>query len=119
MYFPNDILKKIISFIPKHFEINNINKNTEIHYLCMNRNCRKSINKIKKLIYEYSLYDNNYLQNNYGHTPLHIAYQFSNYEIINILEKKYPKMKDIKSYNGELPIDQKDIDIKTRIEHEH
>ena len=118
MYLPDNIFKNIISFIPMHFEFNINTKCTELHYLCINRNCIKSINKIKKLINEYSLYDNNYLQNYYGHTPLHVAYQYSNYEIINILEKKYPEMKNIKSYNNELPIDQKDIFDKTRYEHE-
>ena len=118
MYLPDDIFRNIISFIPKHFILDKINKSTDLHYLCINRNCQKSINKIKKLINEYSLYDYNYLQDRYGHTPLHVAYQYSNYEIVDLLEKKYPKMKKIKSIFGELPIYQKDIYIRTRNERE-
>ena len=118
MYLPDNIFKNIISFIPKHFVLNKDNNSTDLHYLCINRNCKKSINKIKKLVNEYSLYDFNYLQDCYGHTPLHVAYQYSNYEIVDLLEKKYPKMKEIKSFTGELPIKQKDIYIRTRNEHE-
>ena len=115
MYFPDDIFSKIISFIPKHFEKSYIN---EFHKLCINRNCKKSINKIKELTNIYSLSDFNYLQNSYGHTPLHSAYQYSNYQIINLFEKRYPLMKNVKSFNGELPIEQKDIDNRTRNEHD-
>jgi len=118
MYFPDNIFKIILSFIPKHFTFHHKNKNTILHKLISNTNCKLSNEKIKKLINEYSLYDNNYLQDNYGHTPLHIAYQFSNYTIINILEKKYPNMKNIYSFNGELPIHQKDVYNKTRNEHD-
>ena len=118
MYLPDIIFKNIISFIPKHFILNKDNKSTILHKLCINKNCQKSINKIKKLVNEYSLYDFNYLQDYYGHTPLHVAYQYSNYEIVDLLEKKYPKMKEIKSFTGELPIKQKDIYIRTRNEHE-
>lgn len=115
MYFPDDIFSNIISFIPKHFKENNF---IEFHKLCIKRNCKKSINKIKELTNIYSLYDYNYLQDFYGHTPLHISYQYSNYEIIDLLEKRYPLMKNVKSFNGELAIDQKDIYNKTRHEHE-
>lgn len=117
MYFPDEIKRKIISFIPKYFKINCFYKNTELHYLAFEKNTY-SIFRLKEIINQYSLKQNNYLQNSYGHTPLHVAYQFSNYKFIEILEKKCPEMKNIKSLENELPIQQKDIYNLTRREHE-
>ena len=118
MYFSEYIFQHIMSFIPKYLKMDALTKNTELHELIMKAHCKLSINKIKDMLNIYSLYENNYLQNNYGHTPLHIAYQYSNYEIIKLLEKKYPNMMYIRQKDGELPSDQKDAYIKFRSCHE-
>jgi hypothetical protein len=114
MYFDKYIFQHILSFIPKYLKIDPLTKNTELHNLIMKTDCNISTNKIKKMLSIYSLYENNYLQNNYGHTPLHVAYQYSNYKIIKLLEKKYPNMMYIRQIDGELPRDQKDAYIKFR-----
>ena len=51
----------------------------------------------------YYLKDNNYLQNEIGDTPLHIAYYYNNKWAIYILEQKAPEMKNIINNNGILP----------------
>tara|TARA_Y200000002_G_scaffold381578_1_gene395982 strand:- start:2488 stop:2850 length:363 start_codon:yes stop_codon:yes gene_type:complete len=119
MQFPREIFEEIISFLPKYLIIDPYNKCTKLHLLCSSNNpTYKAKKEIKKILDEYDLKDNNYLQNSNGHTPLHIAYQFSNYYAVNLLEKKYPMMKTIRQKDGELPIYQKDLYNKTRFQHD-
>ena len=49
------------------------------------------------------LKDNNYLQNENGDTPLHIAYFYKNRWAISLLETTTPEMKYICNNNGLLP----------------
>ena len=56
-------------------------------------------------INNYYLKDNNYLQNEKGDTPLHIAYYYNNKWAILKLEKSAPEMKNIMNNNGILPKD--------------
>lgn len=118
MHFEKYIFQYILSFIPKYLNKDPVSKNTELHQLCMKSHCSISKENIKNIINTHSLTDNNYLQNNYGHTPLHVAYQYSNYEIIKLLEKKCPEMMNIKQIDGQLPKDQKDAYKKYRSCHE-
>lgn len=118
MFFPKEIFEKIISYTPKYLVIDPHNKSTKLHLLCSNFPTNEIKKKIKEIVDEYDLKDNNYLQNSDGHTPLHIAYQFSNYYAIDLLEKKYPIMKTIKQKEGELPISQKDLYNLTRSQHD-
>ena len=63
----------------------------------------KTIKEFNFYLNNYYLKDNNYLQNENGDTPLHIAHYYKNTWAISFLEKKSPEMKLICNNNGLSP----------------
>ena len=131
MEFPSDIKKHIMSFLPvtPRFTFNQA-KLCVLHEILFEfkhtgRYSKDSYapsltlytNKGKKMvdsftamecftfyINNYYLKDNNYLQNEKGDTPLHIAYYYNNKWAILKLEKSAPEMKNIMNNNGLLAL---------------
>ena len=68
MLFPEDVFNEILSFYPikKHFHFHKISGNTELHTLIHQIGTRNNFinntTELDRLIKEYRLTDNNYLQ---------------------------------------------------------
>lgn len=115
MYFPDDIFKHIISYCTtkKRFKINPNTLNTDLHYLIQ----RIGMNNIPlsppprlllEYLNEYCLTENNYLQNKYGNTPLHIAAQYNIfYQIYKLCKPIVPKMAYVTNNIGKIPAETK------------
>lgn len=107
MLFPQDVFKEIISFYPikKQFHFHTRSGNTELHTLIHRIGTHKiSINnttELDRLIKEYRLTDNNYLQNTLGNTPLHIAARYDLYfQIYKKIDSYCPEMVSVKNNHG-------------------
>ena len=114
--FPEEIKLHILSYLPitPRFKFDT-SRQCELHkilYKFMYGPCAssttlyislKTVNYFKLYLNNYYLKDNNYLQNENGDTPLHIAYYYRNNWAISLLESKVPKMKLICNNNGLSP----------------
>ena len=107
MLFPEDVFNEILSYYPikKHFHFHKISGNTELHTLIhrigAHNNYINNTTEIDRLINEYRLTDNNYLQNTLGNTPLHIAARYDLYfQIYKKIESYCPEMASVKNNHG-------------------
>tara|TARA_B100001063_G_C16669740_1_gene505672 strand:+ start:172 stop:624 length:453 start_codon:yes stop_codon:yes gene_type:complete len=114
--FPEEIKNHILSYLPvtPRFKFDTYKQCIlhEILYNFMNGpkpspskiyiTC-KVIGEFQFYLHNYYLKDNNYLQNENGDTPLHIAYFYKNRWAISLLQTITPEMKYICNNNGLLP----------------